>query len=288
VTDEWTGAGEGALGGAAAGAAFGPWGAAIGGVAGGLIGFFGNQGASSYQTPLQQLAAQYGALGGPSAGPAAQVNGNNVFSQGQAGLVSQLQTMASGGGPNLAALQMQQAMDQAVSAQTSLAAGGGGRGVNAGASMRNASNNLAAQQQSAAQTGALGAVQQQLGAISQLGGVLQGANAQQLQAQEFNAQAQNTTSLANLQAKLAAMGLSEQGQLQALQMAMQAAGPGMGAQVMAGGAMAMPGLMKAYGPQPGGGYGQGLNQYANGYNPAQGPVLSPGQAGGPVTSPGDV
>ena len=254
---DFTQGAEGAAGGAAAGAAFGPVGMGIGALAGGAMGLFGNSGASQYQSQYQNLANQYGARTAQT-GTAQQSGGA------QQGLVAQLQAMAAGNGPSAAALQMKQAMDQAVGAQASAAAGAGGRGVNAGAALRNASNNNAQQASNIAnQTGQM-RVNEQLGAINQLVGV----RGQDLSNQQFNASQGNQMTQANMQAYLNMQQLNQQGQLGALAGASGVAGPGTGASLMAGGASMLPGLLQ-YGRGTPGGTGSGTSAFSWGQSGSQ-------------------
>lgn len=231
--------GQGAAGGAMAGAAFGPWGAAIGGVAGGALAYFGNDGEGDYQDQLKKLANSYQGRQGPLAGPAntAQYSG---FRQNQAALISQLEAMSRGEGPSAAAVQMRDAMDRAAGAQASGAAGAGGRGVNAGAAMRQSMNNTAAVQSQGARDTATLRSQEQMNATQMLGQNIQAGRGADEGVNEFNATAQNQQDLANLSAKMQMMGLNDQSQLQALMLAMKSAGPGTGTQVLAGGAMMSP------------------------------------------------
>lgn len=249
---------QGAAGGAMAGGSMGgPAGAAIGGGIGLLAGLFGNQGAGAYQDQLKQLAAQYGSRQAPGMAATAQA-GDSQFRADQAFLVSQLQSMAAGSGPSAAALQMRQAMDRAAAAQASAVAGAGGRGVNQGAAQRNASNNTAALQQGIAGQTAMARVQEQLGAIQNLGGVLQGARGQDIGLSQFNAAQQNAMAQFGAQLQMQQEQLNQSGQLQALLAAMGAAGPGLGSQIMAGGAQMMPGAMQMGGAAGKGGGGGGL------------------------------
>lgn len=230
---------QGAAGGAMAGAGFGPLGAVIGGGLGLLGGLFGNQGSDAYQQQLAALAKQFGQMQAPQAGPAAQA-GYSGFRQNQAGLVSQLEAMARGEGPSAATLMMKQAMDRAAAAQASAAAGAGGRGVNAGAALRNATNNTAMEQMQTSQQAAQARVAEQLGAIDQLGGVINQGRAADEGVNQFNAGQTNAMSQANLQAELQTLGIKSQGQLDALKAAAGVAGTPTGTSILAGGAMALP------------------------------------------------
>lgn len=252
---DWSQGFQGAAGGAMAGAAFGPAGAAIGGALGGLGGLLGDGGQSQYQDQLKQLAAQYAARQAPQGGPAAQAQ-NSDFRQNQAGLITQLESAARGDGPSAAALQMREAMDRAAGTQAGAAAGAGGRGVNAGAALRNATNQTAAVQAQGARDTSVLRAQEQASARQQLGTTIAQGRQSDENISTFNAGANNQTSLANLQAKLQTMGLNDEAQLKALTAAMGAAGPGMGTQIMAGGASAFPTAMQYLQRNNGGGMQQ--------------------------------
>lgn len=259
--------GQGALGGAMTGATVGSAipgvGTAIGAVGGAIVG-----GALSYfgsDNPSDQLKDQANAYANMPT-PTANKADYSGFRTSQAGLISQLQAMARGEGPSAAALQMRQAMDQAASAQSSGAAGAGGRGVNQGAAMRNAMNNTAAvQTQGAANTGIIRA-QEQANAVNQLGQTITSARGADEQMSEFNAGQQN-------QMILSKMGISTNAQLQTFLAAMQAQGPGTGTQLLAGGASALPSMLNSNRGQTGTGYNDPNFTDSNGTytgNPAAG------------------
>lgn len=236
---DWSQGFQGAAGGAMAGSAFGPWGMAVGGGLGFLGGMMGDGGQSQYQDQLKQLAQQYSGRQAPQAG-------YSDFRGNQAGLIAQLEAAARGEGPSAAAMQMRDAMDKAVAAQTSAAAGAGGRGVNPGAAYRQAADNSAAIMQQNNRDTAVLRAQEQATARGQLGGVIaQGRGADE----QIN--------VANMEAKLRQLGLNDEAQLKALMGAMGAAGPGMGTQILAGGANAFPTAMQYLqrGNQRGGGGG---------------------------------
>ncbi len=219
----------------------GPAGALVGGASGYYKGGQGGGGSgggnqwtgeAGYTDQLNQLAGAYGGQQAAQAGSS------------QAGLIAQLQAGAAGKGPSAAALQMREAMDRAAGAQASAAAGAGGRGVNQGAALRNASNNTAAiQAQGARDTGVMRS-NEQLQAIQQL----LAARGQDMQLNQFNAQQQNQMTQQN-----------RQSQLQALALAMKAAGPGLINQLIGGGATAMPTFLKGLGG--GGDSGGGVGDY---------------------------
>ncbi len=245
---DWNQAAQGAGGGAAVGSAAGPYGALIGGAAGGLLGGLGGGGQGAYEGGLDQLANYYGGRQAPiNSSGAAQASAPG------AGLIAQLQAGAAGQGPSAAALQMREAMDRAAGAQASAAAGAGGRGVNQGAALRNASNNTAAiQAQGARDTGIMRS-NEQLQAIQQL----LAARGQDIGLNQFNAGQQNQMTMQNQNVSLNQQQLNQQAQLQALMLAMKAAGPGIGTQLLAGGASAMPSILKGSGGGGDGGGGGG-------------------------------
>lgn len=234
---------QGAAGGAMGGAAGGWLGAGLGAGLGFLGGLFGGGGGSDYQDQLNQLAAGYGKRQAPQAGPASQSQYSG-FRQNQAGLISMLENMARGNGPSAATVQMREAMDRASAAQASAAAGAGGRGVSQGAALRNAMNNTAAITSQGARDTSQMRAQEQMAATGMLGQVIGQGRAADENNNQFNAGAQNQLALANLQAKLQQLGLNDEAQLKALMMAMGSAGPGMGTQILAGGASAMPALLQ--------------------------------------------
>lgn len=266
---------QGAAGGAMAGSAFGPWGTAIGGGLGLLTGFLGANGDDpnkKYKDQLATLAKTMGnrqapqLTGGPATANYSDARGN------QAGLIAQLEAMARGEGPSAAAIQMRDAMDRAVAAQTSAATTATGRGVNPGAAYLNAANMGAALTAQGARDTATLRAQEQINALGQLGQVTGQARAADENTNQFNATNQNNFNLANLQATLQTMGLNDEAQLRALLGIIGAAppGPGLGTQILAGGASALPAILQ---------YNQGKQQNNN-----QQPVYSPG----PITSPSQV
>lgn len=297
---DWGQGGQGAAGGAMTGAAMGSaimpgWGTAIGGVAGGLLGglggLFGGGGTGEYQDLLKKMADGYGKRTAPQG--KAVTAGQSQLTGNRAALIAQLEAQARGEGPSAARLQMQEAMDRAAGAQASAAAGAGGRGVNAGAALRNAANNTAAIQAQGARDTATLRAQEQIAATGQLGGVIgQGINADN-SLNTWNAGAQNQMTQANMQAMLQQMGLNDEAQLRALLGAMGAAGPGLGTQILAGGASAMPGILgrkaQSTPAQPGqvdfgqgfGGMGQALGKTFG----SMGGMIPTGGGGGAPLSP---
>ncbi len=247
---DWSEGGKGALGGAMAGASAGSmimpgWGTAIGGVIGGglgLLGGFGNDDPNQqYKDQLEALSRGYSNRAAPQVGPAGSA-AYSGFRRNQAGLVAQLEAMARGEGPSAAQIQMREAMDRAAAAQSSAAAGAGGRGVNAGAALRQAANNTAAIQAQGARDTATLRAQEQFNALNQLGQSVAQGRAADEGINQFNTAQGNQFQLANLQAKLQMIGLNDEAQLRAVLGLLGAPqpGPGMGTQLLAGGASMVP------------------------------------------------
>ena len=251
----WGQGAQGAAGGAMTGAAIGSVvpgiGTAVGAIGGGLIGgamgLFGDSGADvgPYRDQLERLARGYGNRTAPQG--TAVTAGQSQLNANRAGLVASLEAMARGEGPSAAQLQMRDAMDRAAGAQSSAAAGAGGRGVNAGAAYRNAANNSAAIMAQGNRDMGILRAQEQANAMGQLGQVVgQGINADNSLA-TWNAGAQNQMQQANMQAMLQQLGLNDESQLRALLGAMggeASRGPGTGSAILAGGAQAVPGIMQ--------------------------------------------
>ncbi len=240
----WGQGAQGAAGGAMAGGAMGgPVGALIGGVGGGLMGLFGGNPQDEYQQKLQKLYASYQNRSAPQGGAASQAGQSSLVGN-RAALIAQLEAQAHGEGPSAARLQMQDGMSRAVAAQASNAAGAGGRGVNAGAANRMAGNNSAAIMSQGNRDMGVVRAQEQANAMGQLGqNIGQGINSDN-QMSQFNTGQTNSRDDLNLALQMQMQQMNQQGSLQALQLGMGSAGPGIGTQIMAGGAQAMPGLMQ--------------------------------------------
>jgi hypothetical protein len=250
----WGQGAQGAAGGAAVGTAILPgWGTAIGAGVGGAIGLFSGGGGPKYdevvRRRLLELEQQYGTRAAPQ-GTAAPDAQNSQFRTNQAALISQLEQMGRGNGPSAAQLMMREANDRAVAGQASAAAGAAGRGANAGAAYLNAANQSAGLTSQANRDAGLMRVNEQLGAINQLGMTIHGARGADEATARFNVGQQNAMTQANMQAYLQQLGLNDAAQLRALQQAsgsMTGNAPGMGTQIMAGGASALGGMMNARG-----------------------------------------
>lgn len=306
----WGQGAQGAAGGALQGAGMGSMimpgvGTAIGAGLGGLAGFFGGafgggDEKDEYKELLKKLAMGYQDQQAPQMGPAAQAAQSSLTNNRNA-FITQLEAQAAGNGPSAARQMMQQGTDQGVRNMTATAAGAGGRGVNAGASMRTAMGQGSAMQMQNTQNMGVMRAQEQLNAMGQLGQNLQSGIGQDQQLGMFNAGQQNDQMGLNAQLLMQKLGLDRGSQLQALGMASGMASPGMGSSILAGGAGAFPGLMQAAGQmnQPKPGYGgaigpqmgqagwdsspMGQRQQAlqNAYAvPQNGGVTSPGQMGG--------
>jgi hypothetical protein len=84
-------------------------------------------------------------------------------------------------------------------------------------------------------------VQEQLGATQMLGQTIAQGRMGDENMNQFNAGQTNQVGQANLQAAIQALGINTQAELNALLAAMGKQGPGMGTQIMAGGANAVAG-----------------------------------------------
>lgn len=248
---------QGAAGGALTGAAMGSYimpgwgtaiGAGVGAIGGGLMGLFGDGGGPKYDQELRNrlltLEQDYQTRAWQDVN-AAQA-GQSSFRGNQSNLINQLEAMGRGEGPSAATLQMREGMDRAVGAQSSMAGGAVGRGVNAGAALREASNNASGAQSQIARDTGMARVQEQLGAINQLGINIHGARGADESLNQFNAGQTNQVALANAQRQMQI----EQLKLQALAAAggtYQGSSPGTGSALLAGGAGAFMGAMQARG-----------------------------------------
>jgi hypothetical protein len=257
----WGQAGQGAMGGATAGMAVGgPIGALIGGIGGGLFGGIGGDPQSEYQAMLKRLQAGYQNRVAPQMGQAYQAGQSQLMGN-RAQLIAQLEAQARGDGPSAARQQMQQAADRTAQMMASNAAGAGGRGVNAGAAMRNAGNQAANVMQQNNQNMGIMRAQEQLNAVGQLGQNINAGIGQDNAMSQFNAGQMNDRNSLNAQLQMQMLGLNDRSQLQAIQMGMGGAGQGLGTSLMAGGAMAAPMLMQWHQAQQGmHGYGGAVGE----------------------------
>ncbi len=231
------GAGGGALAGGALG---GPIGAGVGALAGGAIGLFSGSGESENEQMQRKMMmdyyAQIGQRGMDQTGPAGQ-SAYSGFRQNQTGLVNRLEAMANGQGPSLAKQQFEQATDRNMRGQQAMAASGRGGPL----SQLTAANNMGMLGANAAQGSALARTNEQMQAIGQLGGVINQGRGADEQTNMFNTNQSNQFQLQNLDARLRQMGMNDQARLQILsqlggQNQAQAQRPGMGDQLLAGGA----------------------------------------------------
>ncbi len=233
---------KGVAGGALAGSAFGPIGTGIGGGLGLLAGYFGGGGESESDLQRRKMLMDFYSQGvgpAPQAGPAAQ-SAYSGYRTNQTGLVNRLEAMANGQGPSLARQQFEQATDRNMRAQQAMAASGRGGPL----SQLTAANNMGMLGANAAQGSALARTNEQMQAIGQLGGVIAQGRAGDEQTNMFNAGQTNNHALANLRARLDQMGLDAQTKMQILaqlggqndRVAQQAMQPGLGDQMLAGGA----------------------------------------------------
>lgn len=229
----WGGGLKGAAGGALAGSAIAPGiGTLIGGGIGGLMGLFGSNENDQMKQKLQSYYESLNNMQAPQAGAAAQ-SATSGFRTNQSNLISRLEALSKGQGPSLAAEQFQQATDRNVSGQQAMANSGRGGPM----AQLTAANNMASLGAQAAQGSAIARTGEELGAFGQLGQAIGTGREQDQQNSQFNAGQQNNTALANLRARLDTMNLSAQQKLQILsQMQGNANQPGLGDQLLAGGA----------------------------------------------------
>jgi hypothetical protein len=169
----------------------------------------------------------------PQAGPAS-VADYSSFRQNQTDLLGRLDALSRGQGPSLAREQMRQATDRNMSQQASIAQSGRGNPALANIVAANASGRLGAQ---AASDSSRLAMEEQLGALSQIGGVAAQGRSADEEMNRFNALQSNYRDQANLEALLRSRGLDDNAIQSILQMQMQKAGmPSFGDKLMAGGA----------------------------------------------------
>lgn len=161
-----------------------------------------------YQKMLMDYYNSVGQGGAPQAGPAAQSSYSD-FRTNQSDLVSRLEAISKGQGPSLAAQQFQQSQDRNMASQQSMAQSGRGGPLSA----LNAANNMGQLGAQGAQMTAQARLGEQQMALNQLGLTLHGARGADEANNQFNANEQNQTSMANLDAKLKAMGIDNETRL---------------------------------------------------------------------------
>lgn len=265
------GAVGGALGGAAAGSAFGPVGTLIGAGAGGILGGIGGYLSGQDQNESRRRMEEYYRRvldrQAPQAGPAAQANLSS-FRGNQSDLVRMLEDQAAGRGPSMAGEQLRAATDRNVRQQAGFAAGQAGSG--AGIAAFQAANNIGQLGAQSAQDAGIARIAEINAARQQLGLTLQGARGQDEETGRFNAGQQNEMSRANLEAQLRTMGYNDAAILQIMQ-GMAPQGPGLGSQLLAGGAGAFGQMAGSRGgsgaPAAGGGFRDPTPGLANGLAP---------------------
>lgn len=269
---------KGGAGGALAGGAIGgPLGAGIGGVVGGLAGYFGGQERNPYEERLSGFANRAGGMQAPQRGAAAQ-GAYSSFRGNQADFIKMLEAQARGEGPSLAGEQLKAATDRNQRQAQSLAAGA--QGPNAALAQFQAQAQGGQMAQQAAQDAAQARIAEIYNAQQQLGINIHGARGADEGMNQFNASAQNQQMDANLQAKLQTLGIKTEAELQALMAAGGLAGqPGLGDQILAGGAGMFGFAAGQKGNQPQGGSGGG----AKGWGPNTGGwgPMGAGYLGGP-------
>lgn len=234
---------KGALGGAATGAAIGsvagPYGALIGGgigaIGGGIAGYFGSgdDDAEAQQRRLDEYRQTVLGRDLPQLGPAAQAS-TSGFRGNQQGLIDRLDALSRGQGPSVADEQLKAATERNTALQQSVAQSGHGNATLANLVAANNSNTFG---QSAAQTGTYARLAEQQQANQLYSQTLAQARGGDEELSRFNAQQQNFARQANLEAKLRAIGLTDESIIKIMAQQGQAAnaGPTTGDQLLAGG-----------------------------------------------------
>lgn len=210
-------------------------------------------GTQQFQDQLQAM----GRMPAPQMGPAAQGQ-DSFFRQQQAQLINQLEAQAQGRGPSLAAQQLQAGQDRAQRQGQAQAAAS--MGPNAALAQFQAQSMAGQGAAQANQDAAMARMQEQYNAQSMLGQNLAGARGADEAMSQFNAGARNQQMDANLQAKLAAMGINRQ----ALQGAGQLAAQPKNWEAMLSGLTGLAGQWSAQKGLAGMGGGGGMNQYTGG------------------------
>lgn len=258
---------KGGIGGGLGGSAFGPIGTGVGAGIGLLSGFFG--GDDENKDMLTEYYRQLQGRQAPQAGAAAQ-SAYSGFRSNQQDLVNRLEAMANGQGPSLARQQFEQATDRNMRGQQAMAASGRGGPL----SQLTAANNMGMLGANAAQGSAIARTNEQMQAIGQLGGVIAQGRGADEGTNMFNAGQKNNMTLANLDARLRAMGMNDQARLGILSQLSsnanaQAGQAGMGDQFLAGGA----GMFSQAATQNAN-RGKGMSPIASG-NPGAGGYFTP-------------
>lgn len=252
----------GAIGGLAGGASTGnPWAAAAGLAGGALFGAFSPDYEGEWNDRVNELGKFFSQRQAMRMGPATLAQDSSLMGN-RAQLISQLESAARGDGPSAARLQMKAAAERAAQMMSSNAQGAGGRGVNAGAAMRNAGNQAANIMQTNNQNMGIMRAQEQLNAYGQLGQVIGQGIGQDQQQSQFNAGAINQQHAFDVQTAMQQLGLNDRMQLAMLGLQYgKGPKPGWGDQIAAGAATMGPQLGQMFGG------GQQQQQQGGGTNP---------------------
>ena len=218
---------QGAVGGGLAGSTLGPLGTIGGGLLGGLAGMFGSDPQAAAEAERKRYLEQINQRQAPLMGPAAQSDYSG-FRQNQQNLISQLEAMARGEGPSVSKEMLNQALNKNVADQNAIAASG--RGGNMAAML--AANNTGRLGAQSAQDAALGRVQEQIGAINNLGMQIYSGRGADEANNQFNAQQRNYRDQQNAQNQLSFWHNQDAANLG---FRPQNIGPSMADQILAGG-----------------------------------------------------
>jgi len=202
------------------------------------MGGSGGSGNSAADKHKQMLNDYYASLLGrqaPQMGPASQA-GYSGFRQNQSNLISHLEALSNGQGPSLAMAQLQAATDKNVASQQALAASGRGGPL---ASAQAANNTMRTGAQ-ASQDSVAARIQEEQMALAMLGQNINAGRGSDEGINTFNAGQQNQVGIANLEARLRAMGMNDQA-IQAVMSGMmdQSKVPQLGDKILAGGSSAL-------------------------------------------------
>lgn len=249
-----SGALEGAAGGAMVGSVIPGVGTAIGaglgGLLGGLDGLFGSGSQKDQdRQSLQDYIDQLRGLKAPQAGPVRFADPSQYEGMRQ-GYLNQLQQWMQGNGPSAALAALKSGLGQNIANNETMAASASARGGGANA-YRNAAQLSALQGSTMTQQAAVERAQEQQAAAQMYGTALDQGIGQTQQLSEFNSEQANQANLANLSSMLTTLGITTQGQLQALLARLGSEPSAVGDQLLAGGATAFSNLGKL-GAQGGG------------------------------------
>jgi hypothetical protein len=242
---------SGAAGGFMAGNAVAPGiGGLLGGAVGGIAGLFGGDPQADQRKRWEDFYNQTGGRTAPQLGPAHQA-GYSGFRANQSNLINRLEAMSRGEGPSISREMLNEAMDKNTRNQSAMAQSGRG---NAALMAQNMQNNVGMLNAEANQSAAMGRVQEQMGAMQNLGLNIHGARGADEDMNRYNTTGRNRRDEFNVGNQMGMYEMNDRARLMALQ-GMGGQGPGVGDQLLAGGS-GLAGFLAGQrannqGPQPG-------------------------------------